>query len=142
MTHLIEMEQETKISFASKSENIALVEKLINQVCETHKISEDHYGNMLVALTEAVNNAILHGNKSNPGKKIDVMLTSSDKKISFTVKDQGDGFDFESLPDPTNPENIEKPHGRGVFLMRHLADTVEFEDNGSTVRLDFLTHVN
>src|ERR1043166_2730487 len=115
MTQLIEMEQETKISFASKSENIALVEKLINQVCETHKISEDHYGN-----------------KSNPGKKIDVMLHSSDKKISFTVKDQGDGFDFEALPDPTNPENIEKPHGRGVFLMRHLADTVAFEDNGST----------
>lgn len=142
MTHLIEMEQETKISFASKSENIALVEKLINQVCETHKISEDHYGNMLVALTEAVNNAIFHGNKSNPGKKIDVWLLSSEKRISFTVRDQGDGFDFLGLPDPTNPENLEKPNGRGVFLMRHLADNVEFTDNGSTVRLDFNISAN
>lgn len=136
------MEKEQNLSFASRSENISLVERLINQICQEHSISEDHYGNILVALTEAVNNAIMHGNKSNPNKSIDVHFRSGDNKLTFTVKDQGDGFDFDSLPDPTNPENIEKPNGRGVFLMRHLADKVEFSDNGSTVSLDFFISAN
>lgn len=142
MTQPLEMEQEQKLTFTSTSENISLVEKLINRICSDHHVSEDHYGNILVALTEAVNNAILHGNKSNPSKNIDVVFRSGEKKLTFTVKDQGDGFDFDSLPDPTNPENIEKPNGRGVFLMRHLADKVEFSDNGSTVSLDFFLSAN
>jgi serine/threonine-protein kinase RsbW len=58
-------------------------------------------------------------------------------KIIFVVSDQGPGFDFEHLPDPTDPENIEKPHGRGVFLMRALADSVEFSDHGATVAMAF-----
>ena len=136
------MEREQNLSFASKSENISLVERLINQICLEHKISEDHYGNILVALTEAVNNAIMHGNKSNPSKLIDLNVKSGDNKLTFTIKDQGEGFDFDTLPDPTNPENIEKPNGRGVFLMRHLADKVEFSDNGSTVILDFFLSAN
>lgn len=126
-----------RLKISSKSENVALVEKLINDVCDLFKISEDHYGNILVAITEAVNNAILHGNKSNPSKCIDITFQSNKDSISFTVKDEGEGFDYKSLPDPTSPENIEKPHGRGVFLMRNLADKVEFADNGRTVSLDF-----
>ena len=63
-------------------------------------------------------------------------------RVSFTVKDEGSGFNYDSLPDPTNPENIEKPNGRGVFLMRNLADKVSFEDNGSKVILDFKVVAN
>jgi len=142
MTHPVEMEQEQRLTFPSRSENITLVERLINKICSEYKISEDHYGNILVAITEAVNNAILHGNKSNPDKKIDVVFQLGEKKFTFTVKDQGEGFDYNALPDPTNPENLEKPNGRGVFLMRHLADKVEFSDNGSTVSLDFFLSAN
>lgn len=129
------MEHQLKI--ASKSENISLVEKLINDVCKNFKISEDHYGNILVALTEAVTNAIQHGNKYNPEKSIDILFDTKKDAISFTVKDQGEGFDYNHLPDPTDPENIEKPNGRGVFLMRNLADKVEFFDHGRTVCLNF-----
>ena len=126
-----------KLKIASKSENITLVEKLINDVCQNLKISEDHYGNILVALTEAVNNAIQHGNKYNPNKSIDILFDNKKDAITFTVKDQGEGFDYDHLPDPTDPKNIEKPIGRGVFLMRNLADKVEFFDKGRTVCLDF-----
>lgn len=125
------------LKFSSKSENIPLVEKLINSVCESYKISEDHYGNIMVTLTEAVANAIYHGNKGDESKNVEVSFIPGDKLIRFSVKDEGKGFDFNNLPDPTSPENIDKPNGRGVFLMRSLSDNVTFENNGATVNLDF-----
>lgn len=127
------------LTISSKTENIVVVETLINEICDKFKISEDHYGNILVALTEAVNNAIQHGNKNNPSKHINISFNIRPDHISFTIKDEGPGFDFSHIPDPTAPENIEKPNGRGVFLMKNLADNIEFEDNGSTVKLDFKT---
>ena len=126
-----------KIRIASRAENIILVERMIEDVCDLFNISEDYYGNILVAITEAVNNAIYHGNQANPKKNIDIFFKSFPDHVTFTVKDEGQGFNYTNLPDPTNPENIEKPNGRGVFLMRNLADCVSFEDNGSKVVLDF-----
>lgn len=131
-----------KLSISSRSENIILVEKLVEDVCELFNIPEDNYGNILVAVTEAVNNAIYHGNKSNPGKYIDIFFKSKGKAISFIIQDQGEGFDHSSLPDPTDPSNLEKPNGRGVFLMRKLAEKVEFDKNGSRVILDFALNSN
>ena len=126
-----------KLLIPSKSENIVLVEKLVDDVCDLFDIKEDVYGHILVALTEAVNNGLQHGNKANPDKNIEVTFKVKDKKIFFTVKDQGPGFDYTNLPDPTDPQNIEKPTGRGIFLMKHLADSVTFEDKGTKVILEF-----
>lgn len=126
-----------KIRISSKAENIILVERMIEDVCDLFNISQDFYGNILVALTEAVNNAIYHGNQANANKNIDISFKSAPNLVSFIVKDEGPGFNYSNLPDPTNPENIEKPNGRGVFLMRNLADNVSFEENGSKVILDF-----
>ncbi len=135
------MEQELimtqQIELNSNSDSIAEVEKLIDEVCEINKVNQDYYGNILIAITEAVNNAIVHGNKKDPLKKFSVVCASDEEKLTFTVKDQGQGFDFDNLPDPTDPANIEKPNGRGVFLMRNLADEVNFEDNGRVVELNF-----
>jgi serine/threonine-protein kinase RsbW len=131
-----------KIRITSRAENIILVERMIEDVCDLFNISEDYYGNILVALTEAVTNAIYHGNQANPAKNIDIFFKSFPDHVSFIVKDEGSGFNYETLPDPTNPENIENPNGRGVFLMRNLADKVSFEDNGSKVILDFKMNAN
>jgi serine/threonine-protein kinase RsbW len=131
-----------KFSISSRSENIILVEKLVEDVCELFNIPEDNYGNILVAVTEAVNNAIYHGNKSNPGKYIDIFFKTKNNAISFIIQDQGEGFDHNSLPDPTDPSNLEKPNGRGVFLMRKLAEKVEFDNNGTRVILDFALNPN
>lgn len=125
------------IDFPAKAENIALAEKLIDQACAEHKVPEALYGNILIALTEAVNNAIHHGNALDANKRVSVEYDTQGDRITFIVSDEGPGFDFQNLPDPTDPRNIEKPHGRGVFLMRALSDTVVFEDNGATVRLAF-----
>lgn len=126
-----------KIRISSKAENIILVERMIEDVCDLFNINQDFYGNILVALTEAVNNAIYHGNQANANKNIDISFKTSPDFVSFIVKDEGPGFNYSNLPDPTNPENIENPNGRGVFLMRNLADKVSFEENGSKVILDF-----
>ncbi|MGP8216827.1 MAG: ATP-binding protein [Bacteroidia bacterium] len=126
-----------QLELDSASESIHIVEKLIDAICANYRVTEDHYGNILVAVTEAVNNAIYHGNKAHPQKKIHVTFSSSHKAISFTVRDEGDGFDFKNLPDPTDPKNIEKPTGRGVFLMHRLADNVKFSEKGRCVSLSF-----
>lgn len=131
------LSENQKLLIPSKSENIVLVEKLVDDVCDLFDIHEDIYGHILVALTEAVNNALQHGNKSNHEKNIEISFKVKDKKIYFTVKDQGNGFDYRHLPDPTDPKNIEKPTGRGIFLMKHLAEKVIFEDNGSKAILEF-----
>lgn len=125
------------IDFPSKAENIHLVEKMIDAVCEEHQVGEDHYGNILIAMTEAVNNAIHHGNGLNPNKKTCVTFDRTETQIKFTVEDEGIGFDYDNLPDPTAPENLEKPNGRGIFLMKNLADEINFEDSGRIVELIF-----
>ena len=107
------------------------------KISEDHSIIPEHYGNVLIAMTEAVNNAIVHGNKLDPEKSVTVSCAIDGKSLVFRISDEGPGFDYENLPDPTAPENIEKPHGRGVFLMRHLADDCAFEDAGRVVELTF-----
>ncbi|MFN4233458.1 MAG: ATP-binding protein [Bacteroidia bacterium] len=126
-----------KLELASTIDSLKEVEKLVDQVCADYKLNEEHYGNILIAVTEAVNNAIIHGNKQDPKKKYSVIFNPGETKIVFSVIDQGEGFDFNNLPDPTDPENIEKPNGRGVYLMKNLADNVEFEDSGRKVNITF-----
>ncbi len=126
-----------KISIASKPENINLVERLVDEVKDIYNIREDAYGNILVAVSEAVNNAICHGNKANPLKNVDIGYIWKEDLLAFVISDEGEGFDHYNIPDPTAPENIEKPTGRGVFLMKQLSDNVIFSDNGRTVELYF-----
>ena len=121
----------------SKPDNIRLVERLIDDVCQVFNVHEDSYGNILIAVTEAVNNAICHGNQNNPDKFVNIGFQNSEKQLIFSVTDEGNGFDYLGLPDPTDPANIEKISGRGVFLMKNLADSIEFEQNGQTVKLAF-----
>lgn len=127
------------IEIGSDLKFMSEVELLIDQVCEDLKLNEDHYGNILIAVTEAVNNAIIHGNHNEEDKKVKVDVEQADKKVVFTVLDEGKGFDFINLPDPTAPENIEKPDGRGIFLMKNLSDEVNFDMNGSKVSITFVS---
>lgn len=129
--------QKLNIQIPSLPENIRIVESFIDNAKDTYHISDDLYGNIMVAITESVNNAILHGNQSDSKKMVDLSLELADDKITFTIVDQGPGFDFENLIDPTAPENLEKVGGRGIFLMKHLADEVNFEDEGRNVVLIF-----
>jgi serine/threonine-protein kinase RsbW len=125
------------IQIPSIIENIRMIESFIDNAKERFHLDEDLYGNIMIAVTEAVNNAIKHGNSGNSAKNVFLSLTLNDNLLKFIVKDEGTGFDHNNLPDPTAPENLEKPGGRGIFLMKHLSDEVEFTENGKTVELSF-----
>lgn len=133
---MIPTKQQT-LKINSNTQHLRLIERLVDDVCDVYDVNQDSYGNMLIALTEAVNNAILHGNKSNPEKFVKIGFESEDDTLIFTVTDEGEGFDYKNLPDPTDPANIEKISGRGVFLMSQLSDFIRFEQNGSRVLLGF-----
>ncbi|MEP7167747.1 MAG: ATP-binding protein [Bacteroidota bacterium] len=130
------------LQIISQPESINIVEKLIEDLREEHNIHEDCFGNILVAVTEAVNNAIQHGNQYDAAKKVTITYEVEGDSLMFSVQDEGPGFDYYNLPDPTAPENLEKPTGRGIFLMKHLADQVIFSDNGKTVEMYFKTSVH
>ncbi|MFC6996552.1 ATP-binding protein [Rufibacter roseus] len=128
---------QVKIQIPSIIENIRIVESFIDNSREKFQIEDDIYGNIMVAVTESVNNAIRHGNKFDKDKNVYLSLYVEPKKLRFEVEDEGNGFDPESLSDPTAPENLENPGGRGIFLMRNLCDEVEFSNDGKTVSLTF-----
>jgi len=125
------------MTLKSTINNINLVERLIDDITSEHSINPDIYGKLLLAVVEGVNNAIVHGNKLDPAKDVTLDYMVTGKEITFIISDQGCGFNYTNLPDPTLPENLERTHGRGVFLMNHLADKVEFNDSGNQVMLSF-----
>ncbi len=126
-----------ELVISSKIENISLVENFIDQLSVKYSFNSDIYGNVLVATIEAATNAIVHGNKSDASKNVILSVENINNRLTIRVEDKGEGFDINSIPDPTKPEFIEKPDGRGVFLMNQLTDEVIFENNGSIVNLIF-----
>jgi len=126
-----------RIEIPSLSENIRMIESFIDNAKEKFHLNDDIYGNIMIAVTEAVNNAIRHGNKGDSTQNVTLALSLEDGLIKFKAEDEGSGFDYHNLPDPTAPENIEKPGGRGIFLMKHLSDEVDFKENGKVVELIF-----
>ena len=132
-----ELSTASEVNFPSTGDNINVVERLVDELCERFQVHEEYYGNILIALTEAANNAIFHGNKLDANKRVFVRYKATPDEFTFTIEDEGAGFDYANVPDPTSPENLEKPNGRGVYLMRHLSDEVEFDDEGRIVTLVF-----
>ncbi|MBX3162851.1 MAG: ATP-binding protein [Bacteroidetes bacterium] len=121
----------------SNVQSLRLVERLIGDICEVYDVNEDVYGNMLIAVSEAVNNAIVHGNRNDPDKFVKIGFEADNTHMIFSVTDEGQGFDYNNLPDPTDSVNLDKISGRGVYLMKSLSDSLRFEDNGSKVFLGF-----
>lgn len=122
---------------SSNPKNICRVEKFVEQACKDKNISPEKYGNILISLTEAVTNAILHGNNADESKSVEIRLEERKQTMAFYIKDEGQGFDYRDIPDPTKQENILRLGGRGVFLMRELSDKLKFHDNGRVVEINF-----
>ncbi|MEP2773607.1 MAG: ATP-binding protein [Fulvivirga sp.] len=126
-----------QIQIPSLPENIRMIESFIDNAKEKFQLEDDIYGNIMIAVTEAVNNAIKHGNKNDKSKNVSLCLMLEETQIRFEIRDVGNGFDYQNLPDPTAPENLEKPGGRGIFLMKNLSDEVSFKEEGKVVELNF-----
>lgn len=121
----------------SDPKNIKELEHFVQVIFEHFKLDNDLYPNILISLTEAVNNAIIHGNNGDNSKCVEIRSIIKDGLLSLTIIDEGPGFCLSKIPDPTTDENIEKPNGRGVFLMKVLADNIHYSKNGSVVEMSF-----
>lgn len=126
-----------KLIIPSVPENIRLIEPYVRRVQTAYRLDDTVFFNVLVVLTEAVNNCIIHGNRRDPEKSVTVELVRKPNKLSFFIADEGSGFDPKILPDPTTPSNRVNPSGRGVFLMQQLSSKIEFTNLGRKVCVEF-----
>ena len=129
------MRKELKIG--STISNLRIVEKVIDEVAAELGVKEEVYGKILVSAMEAVNNAIVHGNKTDTKRSVKIEFLYEKKELLISVEDEGSGFRPQEIPDPTRPENIENITGREVFLMSKLADSIKFNEKGNRVTMTF-----
>lgn len=122
-----------KYSIFSKRSQLPKVERITTSIAKKMNLNEEHRDNLSIAVTEAVGNAIVHGNKENPRKKVLLEFFLKKNEIKVTVKDQGKGFAPQKLTDPLKPENIMKMNGRGIFILKSLMDKVEFTEKGTRI---------
>lgn len=114
------------------------VEMLLKRMKRQLDLPGQIYCAIWISVNEAISNAIIHGNKFDLQKKVRLIIHLKQKDwISFTVKDEGEGFDYENIPNPTHQDQEFKPYGRGIFFMKKLADAAFFSDKGTTVDLIF-----
>jgi len=128
-----------EINLNSEANIIKKIEPFFYKIKDNLKVKDDIFYNMLVAITEGLNNAIMHGNKSQSEKKIYFKATLENDIITVLIKDEGKGFNPELVADPREPENLMKSHGRGVFLIKHLASSYKytFNSDGTTLEMIF-----
>jgi len=124
------------LKLSSQQSELLKVESFVESICDEFSINNNYFGIILIAVTEAVENAIKHGNHNEAEKEVIVTFESGQSGLTFTIADQGQGFDFNSVSDPTQ-ENINPEQGRGIYLMKSLADEVNFGETGSQINLIF-----
>ncbi len=103
------------------------VEKFVIKICENANLDDDQSDNLAIAITELVNNAIIHGNRQDPKKQVVIQVAYKRDQIQVSVIDEGTGFNPAQIANPTDPQNLWKQNGRGIFLVRNLIDKVEIK---------------
>jgi len=132
------MRQEQKtLRLKSEPQNIHQVERLIEEVCDTNNLNHSYLGCITVALTEAFQNALEHGNKRNPEKIISISYEKTSTGLKFCIKDQGEGFNFHNIPDIKDDGREKVFPGRGIFLIKTLSDDVRFIEPGNEIEIGF-----
>jgi len=121
--------------YRSRIDAVVKAERLAGKVTRKLKISEPKRVDICIAVTEAVNNAVEHGNKLLNDKFVTLLFEYTDDKLRITVEDQGEGFDLKAVENPLSPENLTKPNGRGLLIVDSLMDNVEvlFSTTGTKV---------
>lgn len=130
-------QEQKKLRLKSLPESIHQLEGLIEDVCDDYNLNHNYLGCISVALTEAFNNALQHGNKNNPEKIISIDFEKTSTGLEFRIKDEGDGFDFKSIPDVKDDGKEKEFPGRGIFLIKTLADNVSFVGKGNEIGVGF-----
>jgi serine/threonine-protein kinase RsbW len=114
------------LEIESDPNNLILVEEFVNYFSIELNLTENKISGLLLSITEATTNAIIHANKSDKNKKVKIFVNKEDSKLIIKIKDEGKGFDPEKVPDPTEPENLLKDSGRGLYLMKVYMDDLKY----------------
>jgi serine/threonine-protein kinase RsbW len=130
------MTRNKRIRFGSTLTNLHAVNQFIEDICDHYNIFNSYFGHILTAVNEAVQNAIMHGNHNDPDKYVEIQFEQRPDGLCFVIKDEGNGFNPNEYPDPTDITNDGKI-GRGLFLMQSLSDELNISDGGSTIELFF-----
>lgn len=134
------MKQEQKtLRLRSVPESINQLEILVEEVCDAYNLNHTYLGCISVAATEAFQNALTHGNQNDPNKIIIVDFQKTSTGVSFTVKDEGKGFDYRAIPDIKDDGKEKTFPGRGIFLIKSLSDNISFNDKGNEIEIGFKT---
>ena len=122
-----------ELKFSSDTKYLEKVEKLSSKVANYSGLSESESDDLGIVTTELVNNAIHHGNNNDPTKTVHIIFTVNTERIELRIKDEGKGFNPDKLKDPLAPENLLSESGRGIFLIRNLMDSIDFNfsENGT-----------
>jgi serine/threonine-protein kinase RsbW len=112
-----------------------IIEELIEQL-EAHAWAAQEIFGIRLAMDEALTNAIRHGNCRDKNKQVRVHCELTDQRLRVEITDEGEGFDPQCVPDCTHPDNLERPCGRGIMLMRCFMSVVEYKDRGNTVVME------
>ena len=123
--------------FPANQETITKVERLLDELCIEYNVDKKKYGKILVAVLAAVENSIIHGNGENPEKLLNISYDIEEREIGFIIKDEGVGFNHKDIPDPTTVKMKVVKKGRGIYLMKILADKISFNETGNEVELRF-----
>jgi len=127
-----------ELTIPSSIDDLTRVENFVDEICESYYITNSYYGNILMAILEAVKNAIIHGNKNDPKKKVKIVFKGLPDGLCFKVSDQGGGFDFRNIPNPLDTDDSHAESvGKGIFLIRSLADKVSYNSKGNQVEIVF-----
>lgn len=131
------MNKSLSITLESDLDELERVNAFLQQITDIIELDSSTGHNIMLVLTEAVANAILHGNREDPEKTVSVTAHITTNLLKIVVKDQGSGFDPEKIPDPRKEENLLKSSGRGVWLMKEFSDKLIYSDSGTRVELHF-----
>lgn len=121
----------------SRIENIRLVENFLENLIQEFSLEKKLCGKIIIATIEATNNACLWGGKNDENKKVTITAWIKNTELYVSVEDEGEGFAYKKIPDPTIPENIRKSGGRGIYLMKALSNSLKYQKNGSKVIMTF-----
>ena len=130
------------LTLASKPTSITKVEPYLKEIVDALGLDDEQMNKLMVSVTEAVNNAIVHGNKQDPKKNVTVQSEVRSGELFIVVRDQGKGFNPESLRNPLQEENLMLTNGRGVFLMRSLMDKVEVSVDADGTRVELMMNLD
>ena len=130
------------LTISSERSSIENAVNLVEKVAAKMKLIEEEAYNLAISVSEAVANAIIHGNKFDKNKKVKISIFIENNRVTVKVKDQGSGFNPKELNNPIDPENVSKEFGRGVFILRNLMDTVDFNFVKSGTEVIFSKNYN